>query len=250
MKKYLERIAFTATLAVIAVGGWLALESAPRTATPAVVEVAAPAASAPVSGSTSVPAASEAAAPVAPRIEIDRAALLADADARPTTVVGVAEFLQGARAQTAPVPSVAPVAAAPVAEAPVAEELATTDDEPIIVEHTVATIPDPPDVGSSERRQAFEVEAEADSDDPWLGVRRCESHNNYAINTGNGFYGAYQFTISTWDWVAGLIGRPDLVGVRPDLAAPWDQDRLAQALAFEVDGGGLQHWPVCGRYYG
>ena len=81
-------------------------------------------------------------------------------------------------------------------------------------------------------------------------VRNCESHNNYAINTGNGFYGAYQFTISSWDWVAGLIGRPDLIGVRPDLAAPWDQDRLAQALAFEVAGGGLQHWPVCGRFYG
>ena len=69
-------------------------------------------------------------------------------------------------------------------------------------------------------------------------------------NTGNGFFGAYQFTLSTWDWVASQIGRPDLVGVRPDLAAPSDQDRLAQALAFEVAGGGLRHWPVCGRFYG
>ena len=147
-------------------------------------------------------------------------------------------------------------APAPVAAAPAAEQLATTsgdDDaatEPIIVEHTIAAIPDPPDVGASDRRQSFEVEADPDVDDAWLGVRNCESHNNYAINTGNGFYGAYQFTISSWDWVAGLIGRPDLIGVRPDLAAPWDQDRLAQALAFEVAGGGLQHWPVCGRYYG
>ena len=88
------------------------------------------------------------------------------------------------------------------------------------------------------------------SNDPWAPVRWCESRNRYGINTGNGFFGAYQFTISTWNWVAGLVERPDLVGVRPDLAAPADQDRLAQALAFEVRGGGLGHWPVCGKYYG
>lgn len=125
-----------------------------------------------------------------------------------------------------------------------------TSHDPNVVEHTIATIPDPPDVGASGERRSFEVDPDQGDHDPWLGVRSCESHNNYAINTGNGFYGAYQFTISSWDWVAGLIGRPDLVGVRPDLAAPWDQDRMAQALAFEVNGGGLHHWPVCGRYYG
>lgn len=86
--------------------------------------------------------------------------------------------------------------------------------------------------------------------DPWYPVRMCESTNNYAINTGNGFYGAYQFTISTWNWVAEIIGRADLIGVRPDLASPTDQDAMADALAFEVAGGGLGHWPVCGRLYG
>jgi len=35
----------------------------------------------------------------------------------------------------------------------------------------------------------------------WLySTRMCESGGNYATNTGNGFYGAYQFTISTWHW--------------------------------------------------
>ncbi len=32
-----------------------------------------------------------------------------------------------------------------------------------------------------------------------LQLRRCESGNNYKINTGNGYYGAYQFRKSTWD---------------------------------------------------
>lgn len=86
--------------------------------------------------------------------------------------------------------------------------------------------------------------------DPWARVRWCESRDQYDINTGNGFYGAYQFTLRTWDWVAGLIDRSDLIGVRPDLASPADQDRLAQALGFEIRGGGLKHWPVCGAYYG
>jgi len=86
--------------------------------------------------------------------------------------------------------------------------------------------------------------------DPWARVRWCESRDRYDINTRNGFYGAYQFTLRTWDWVAGLIDRSDLIGVRPDLASPADQDRLAQALGFEIRGGGLKHWPVCGARYG
>ncbi|MGZ4520905.1 MAG: transglycosylase family protein, partial [Mycobacteriaceae bacterium] len=30
----------------------------------------------------------------------------------------------------------------------------------------------------------------------WARVRMCESSNNYAINTGNGYYGAYQFNLA------------------------------------------------------
>jgi hypothetical protein len=34
----------------------------------------------------------------------------------------------------------------------------------------------------------------------WLqSLRICESSDNYKINTGNGFYGAYQFTRATWN---------------------------------------------------
>src|SRR5262249_51384878 len=48
-------------------------------------------------------------------------------------------------------------------------------------------------------------------------VRRRESGGNYSINTGNGYYGAYQFAISTWNATAQHAGRFDLVGLRPDL---------------------------------
>lgn len=34
----------------------------------------------------------------------------------------------------------------------------------------------------------------------WLyQLRMCETHGNYSTNTGNGYYGAYQFSKSTWD---------------------------------------------------
>ena len=39
-------------------------------------------------------------------------------------------------------------------------------------------------------------------------LRVCESSNRYHINTGNGYYGAYQFDQRTWRGL-GYRGRPD-----------------------------------------
>lgn len=50
-----------------------------------------------------------------------------------------------------------------------------------------------------------------------LKLRQCESGGNYQINTGNGYYGAYQFSIPTWNhWNTGYA--------RADLAPPEVQD--------------------------
>lgn len=78
----------------------------------------------------------------------------------------------------------------------------------------------------------------------WAALRNCESGGNYAINTGNGYFGAYQFSQATWDWVASLV-RPDLVGVVPSDASPGDQDTLAFAL---YDMNGAAPWPTCGAH--
>lgn len=79
----------------------------------------------------------------------------------------------------------------------------------------------------------------------WAALRNCESGGDYSILNPNGLYrGAYQFSQSTWDWVAG--GHyPALVGVDPAQASPADQDKMAFKL-YEV--GGWQHWPICGRH--
>src|ERR1700758_379610 len=45
---------------------------------------------------------------------------------------------------------------------------------------------------------ALSAQAAASPDGEWDQVARCESGNNWAINTGNGYYGGVQFTASTW----------------------------------------------------
>ncbi len=56
----------------------------------------------------------------------------------------------------------------------------------------------------------------------WLQLRQCESSNRYDINTGNGYYGAYQFVLSTWQSVGG--------SGYPNDAAPAEQDYRALIL--------------------
>ena len=45
---------------------------------------------------------------------------------------------------------------------------------------------------------AMAGQAAAATDGEWDQVARCESGGNWAINTGNGYYGGVQFTAGTW----------------------------------------------------
>jgi len=69
----------------------------------------------------------------------------------------------------------------------------------------------------------------------WDKIAACESGGNWAINTGNGYYGGLQFTQSTWAGAGGLAYAP-----RADLATPEQQIAIASKLS-------LSNWPVCGR---
>lgn len=72
-----------------------------------------------------------------------------------------------------------------------------------------------------------------------LALKMCESGNNYAANTGNGYYGAYQYDIGTW---------ANFGGYRlPSDAPPAVQDaKFAQTYAAR----GASPWPVCGARAG
>lgn len=62
-------------------------------------------------------------------------------------------------------------------------------------------------------------------------VRQRESRGDYtAVDPSGTFMGAYQIYQGGWDAVARSIGRSDLVGVRPNRAAPADQDTIALAM--------------------
>ena len=73
----------------------------------------------------------------------------------------------------------------------------------------------------------------------WARLRQCESGGNYADNTGNGYYGAYQFAAGTWHGLgyAGL----------PSAAPPAVQDQAAQKLQARSGWG---QWPACSRRLG
>jgi LysM repeat protein len=71
----------------------------------------------------------------------------------------------------------------------------------------------------------------------WAALRNCESSGNYATDTGNGFYGAYQFDLSTWESLG--------YGGLPSNASPATQDAAAQQLYAER---GSEPWPTCGVY--
>ncbi len=73
----------------------------------------------------------------------------------------------------------------------------------------------------------------------WLyTLRECESGGNYQDNTGNGFYGAYQFSTTTWNNTASLTGHSNLVGILPSQATPAEQD-LMIVLNTNISRAGL-----------
>jgi hypothetical protein len=70
-------------------------------------------------------------------------------------------------------------------------------------------------------------------------LRQCESGDNYQDNTGNGYYGAYQFSMSTWEGLG--------YGGLPSDAPPPDQDQAAIRLQ---QAEGWRAWPACSAMLG
>jgi len=82
---------------------------------------------------------------------------------------------------------------------------------------------------------AFAGTASAATGAQWDAVAQCESGGNYAINTGNGFSGGFQFTPSTWSAFGGQ-GAPQNA----------TKDQQIQVAERVLAGQGKGAWPVCG----
>jgi len=69
----------------------------------------------------------------------------------------------------------------------------------------------------------------------WDAVAKCESGNNWSINTGNGYYGGLQFSMQTW---RGHGGQGN-----PAAASREEQIRIAERV---LQTQGYKAWPTCG----
>lgn len=70
----------------------------------------------------------------------------------------------------------------------------------------------------------------------WDAIAQCESSGNWHINTGNGYYGGLQFTLSTWHANGGSGNPAD--------ASREEQIRVAENV---LASQGIGAWPVCGK---
>jgi Transglycosylase-like domain len=135
------------------------------------------------------------------------------------------------RAPARPTPVPVPAAPAPVPEAPVPVPVPVPSTTP-----PVAPAPTAPTAPAVPAAPAAPAPGGPPAPTPtvWAELRQCESGDNYTIDTGNGYYGAYQFSPTTW---AGL-GYSGL----PNQAPPAVQDQAAAQLQAEQ---GWAPWPGC-----
>ena len=75
----------------------------------------------------------------------------------------------------------------------------------------------------------------------WDSLAQCESGGNWAINTGNGYYGGLQFNLGTWQSYGGT-GYPHQASRETQIAVA---TRLRDA-----NGGGYGSWPSCSSQLG
>ncbi|EAP97102.1 putative secreted protein [Janibacter sp. HTCC2649] len=76
----------------------------------------------------------------------------------------------------------------------------------------------------------------------WDRVAACESGGNWAINTGNGYYGGLQFSYSTWKGFGG-----QRYATTANKASKGQQIEIAQKV-LKTQGPGA--WPVCSKRAG
>lgn len=73
----------------------------------------------------------------------------------------------------------------------------------------------------------------------WDQLAGCEASGDWSANTGNGYYGGIQFSLSSWQAVGGTG--------YPHEASRSEQIRRGQLL---WEQGGWRHWPGCARKFG
>ncbi len=115
----------------------------------------------------------------------------------------------------------------------------------VLAERALPATPAPVAV-TPKRTQATAVSAPVASTAPavadgsvWDRLAACESGGNWAINTGNGYYGGVQFSLATWRGVGG--------SGYPHQNSREEQIKRAEIL---LARSGWGQWPECSRKLG
>jgi hypothetical protein len=83
------------------------------------------------------------------------------------------------------------------------------------------------------------VAVDPNSDDIWNKIAECESHQNWSIDTGNGYFGGLQFSQGTWNSVGGS-GNP---------ASASREEQISRAKQLQqMRGWGV--WGACAQQLG
>lgn len=99
-------------------------------------------------------------------------------------------------------------------------------------------------VGTKEHEEVAEPEESganyAGGNSVWDSLAQCESGGNWAINTGNGYYGGLQFNLGTWQSYGGS-------GLPSDASR---ETQIAIATKVRDASGGYGAWPACAASLG
>jgi hypothetical protein len=74
----------------------------------------------------------------------------------------------------------------------------------------------------------------------WDRLAQCESSGDWAIDTGNGYYGGLQFDAATWRGYGGTEFAPLASGASRE-------QQIEVAARVRDDRGGYGSWPACSR---
>jgi hypothetical protein len=118
----------------------------------------------------------------------------------------------------------------------------TTTTAPPPPPPTTAPPPPPPPPPAPAPAPAPSGSGSGNPEDPasWDRLAGCESGGNWHINTGNGYYGGLQFSLSSWQAVGGT-------------GYPHEHSRETQiemGKRLYYSGGGWNHWPGCTSKFG
>jgi LysM repeat protein len=92
---------------------------------------------------------------------------------------------------------------------------------------------------SSTQDSAPAPSSAAPSSGVWASLAECESGGNWSINTGNGYYGGLQFSLSTWQGFGG--------SGMPHEASASEQIAVAERVQASQGWGA---WPSCSAQLG